>query len=291
LSRFGQTGEAVERAHRGQAEAVGGERVLSHALRSRLRRTARQAATALAFGVAGCSVLLLAFTVLPLLRLLPGTREARHARAQRTLHHVYGLLLAFMSRLGLTRIRYEGFERLRTPGGHLIVANHPSLIDFGIVIAQLPQLDCIVAEAWARSFWLGRVARAAGYVVNSRGAAAVDECAARLRAGRTVLLFPEGTRSPRAGLWPFRRGAAHVALRSGCDLELVTIHFDPPALMKGQPWWDVPDRRIEYLARVEEPVRSKDRAWEGESDVLAARRITAVVRTRMIEGLNRGPVQ
>ncbi|HTF34685.1 MAG TPA: lysophospholipid acyltransferase family protein [Myxococcota bacterium] len=291
MSRFGQTGEAMERAHRGQAAAVGAERVLAHALRCRLRRTTRQAATALVFGVAGCSALLLAFTVLPLCRLLPDTREARDARAQRIIHHGYGLLLGFMSLLGLTQIRYEGFERLRTPGAHLVVANHPSLIDFGIVIAQLPQVDCIVAEAWARSFWLGRVARAAGYVVNSRGAAAVDECVVRLRAGRTVLLFPEGTRSPQAGLWPFRRGAAHVALRSGCDVELVTIHLDPPVLMKGQPWWDVPDRRVEYFARVEPPVRVKDRAWEGKSDVLAARRITAAVRTRMIEGLNRGPVR
>jgi len=287
LSRFGHTGEAVERAHRGQASAVGEE----HALRDRLRRTARRVATALAFGVAGSSALVLAFTALPLCRLLPGTREVRDGRAQRVIHHAYGLLLAFMDFLGLTRIRYEGFERLRTPGPHLIVANHPSLIDFGIVIAQLPQVDCIVAEAWARNFWLGRVARAAGYIVNSKGAAAVDECVARLRAGRTVLLFPEGTRSPKAGLWPFRRGAAHVALRSGCDLELVTIHFDPPVLMKGQPWWDVSDRRVQYLARVEESVRAQDRAFEGESDVLAARRLTAAVRTRMIEGLNRGPIR
>jgi 1-acyl-sn-glycerol-3-phosphate acyltransferase len=287
LSRFGHTGEAVERAHRGQAAAVGEKRALAHAL----ERGLRQIATALAFGVAGASLLALAFVALPLSRVLPSTPQVRDARAQRLIHRTYGFLLSVMSFLGLTRIRYEGFERFRTPGPHLIVANHPSLIDFGILISQLPQADCIAAEAWASSFWLGRVARAAGYIVNSRGASVVDECVARLRAGRTVLLFPEGTRSPREGLWPFRRGAAHVALRSGFDLELVTIHCDPPALLKGQPWWDVPDRRIEYLARVEEPVRARDRAWQGASDVLAARRLTAVLRTRTIEGLNRGPFQ
>jgi len=291
LSRFGDTGEAVERAHRGQAAAVSEGRAPGHALSRGFGRTARQAAAALAFGVAGCGLLLLAFTLLPLCRILPGTPQTRDARAQRCIHRTYGFLLSFMSGLGLSRIRYEGFERLRTRGPHLIVANHPSLIDFGILISRLPQADCIVADAWARSFWLGRVARAAGYIVNSRGAAVVDECTARLRAGRTVLLFPEGTRSPRAGLWSFRRGAAHVALRSGCDLELVTIHCDPPALLKGQPWWDVPDRRIEYLARAEQPVRARDRAWEGASDVLAARRLTAVLRARTIEGLNRGAFQ
>ncbi len=289
MSRFGHTGEAVEETHRGQAAAVGEKRALVHALHRELKRTARQAATALAFGFAGGGLLLLAFVVLPLSRVAPGTPQARDARAQWLIHRTYRLLLAFMSGLGLSRVRYQGFERFRRPGPHLIVANHPSLIDFGIVIAQLPQVDCIVAESWARSFWLRRVARAAGYIVNSRGAGVVDECVSRLRAGRTVLLFPEGTRSPQRGLWPFRRGAAHVALRSGFDLEPVTIHCDPPALMKGQPWWDVPDRRIEYFARAEDPVRAKDRAWEGASDVLAARRLTAVLRTRTIEGLNRGP--
>ena len=291
MSRFGHTGEAVERAHREQAATVAERRTLTHAFSTGLRRSVRQAATALAFGVAGGGVLVLALGVLPLCRVLPGTPQMRDARAQRFIHRAYRLLFAVMSRLGLCRFRFEGFERLRTPGPHLIVANHPSLIDFGIVISQLPQADCIVAESWAQSFWFGRVARAAGYVVNSQGAAVVDECVARLRAGRTVLMFPEGTRSPPQGLWPFRRGAAHVALRSGVDLELVTIQSDPPALRKGQPWWDVPDRRIEYLARAEEPVRARDRAWEGASDVLAARRLTAVLRTRTIERLNRDPVQ
>jgi len=288
LSRFGHTGEAVERVHRREAAAAGEKGTLLGALRSGFRRTVRQAATALAFKAAGLGLLVLASVVLPLCRLLPGTGETRDARAQWCIHRTYGLLLAFMAGLGLSRIRYEGFQRLRTPGPHLVVANHPSLIDFGIVISQLPQADCIVAESWARSFWLGPIARAAGYIVNSRGAAVVDACVARLRAGRTVLLFPEGTRSPKGGLWPFRRGAAHVALRSGCDLELVTIRCDPPALMKGQPWWDVPDRRIEYLVCAEEPVRAKDHAWEGVSDVLKARRLTAALRTRTIEGLNRG---
>lgn len=291
MSQFGHTGEAVGPAHRGQAAVVGEKPALSHTPHRRLRRTARQGATALAFGLAGCGLVLLVSTVLPLCRVLPGSPQARDARAQWFIHRTYGYLLTVMSFLGLCRIRYEGFERFGRPGPHLVVANHPSLIDFGIVIAKLPQADCIVAESWARSFWLGRVARAAGYIVNSRGATVVDECLARLRAGRTVLLFPEGTRSPREGLWPFRRGAAHVALRSGCDIELVTIHCDPPALMKGQPWWDVPERKIEYLVRAEEPVCARDRAWEGASDVLAARRLNAVLRTRTIERLNRGPFQ
>ena len=44
----------------------------------------------------------------------------------------------------------------------------------------------------------------AGYVMNSSGAAAVDECVTRLREGRTLVLFPEGTRSPSGGLLPFQ---------------------------------------------------------------------------------------
>lgn len=255
--------------------------------RARASRLWRQARTGFAFVFFGVVALSLGFTAFPLCRLLPGTPAERDARAQRLIHWTYGFFVRSLSALGLTRMRFEGFERLRTSGPHLVVANHPTLIDFGIVISQLPQADCIVNEAWAKSFFVGRIARAAGYVVNTSGPQAVADSAARLAAGRTVLWFPEGSRSPRGGLRPFQRGAAHVALRSGCDLEPVTIRCEPLTLVKGEPWWDVPGQRAEYRIRVEEPVRLASVGREALSDGLAARRLTAALEDRVREGLRR----
>ena len=255
--------------------------------RARASRHWRQSRTGFAFVFFGVVALSLGFTAFPLCRLLPGTPAERDARAQRLIHWTYGFFVRSLSALGLTRMRFEGFERLRTSGPHLVVANHPTLIDFGILISQLPQADCIVSEAWAKSFFVGRIARAAGYVVSTSGAEAVADSAARLAAGRTVLWFPEGSRSSRGGLRPFQRGAAHVALRSGCDLEPVTIRCEPLTLVKGEPWWDVPEQCVEYRIRVEEPVCVASVGREALSDVLAARRVTAALENRIREGLRR----
>ena len=90
------------------------------------------------------------------------------------------------------------------------------------------------------------VVRGAGYVPNDTGESTLEACVARIRAGRTVLLFPEGTRSPRGELGPFRRGAAHVALAAGVPALPISISCRPPGLMRGQAWYEVPERRMQY---------------------------------------------
>jgi len=108
----------------------------------------------------------------------------------------------------------------------------------------------------------------------------IDACVARLAAGRSVVLFPEGSRSPEVGLRPFKRGVAHIALRSGAPILPVFLHCDPPALKKGQPWWAVPDRKLVFTLAVDAPVRAQDLVPPGESLTTprAARSITAALQ-------------
>src|SRR6185436_20227364 len=97
--------------------------------------------------------------------------------------------------------------------------------------------------------FLRGVVRRAGYLSNDHGDAIVAECVARLRDGRSVIVFPEGTRSPSTGLGAFQRGAAHIALTRGCPLLPVVITCRPPTLGKGARWHDVPDHRVEFVVR------------------------------------------
>jgi hypothetical protein len=50
-----------------------------------------------------------------------------------------------------------------------------------------------------------------------------------------------------------RRGAAQVAVRSGCRILPVTIQCDPPALTKGFSWWRVPARPWRLSLRFHPP--------------------------------------
>src|SRR4029079_4387587 len=72
------------------------------------------------------------------------------------------------------------------------------------------------------------------------GALVVPQALERLNAGMPVLVFPEGTRSPRDGMHPFKRGAFEIACRANVDVLPVLIRCDPPALGKGVPWYAIP---------------------------------------------------
>jgi 1-acyl-sn-glycerol-3-phosphate acyltransferase len=228
-----------------------------------------------AFGILSVA---LGLVVLPLARRLPGGRREADLRAQRALQRTARLYLRILAALGVLRLRVDGGERLRAGGPHLVVANHPTLLDVVALVSLAPQLDCIVNAARAEHPFLRRLASAAGYIRNDGGPAVVAEGARRLRLGRSLLVFPEGTRSPRGGLGLFQRGAAHIALASGYALLPVVIRCDPPALAKGERWYEAPDRRFELWLRVGDPISPRPLLESGLAPPVAARRLTAELR-------------
>ncbi|HEY5658642.1 MAG TPA: lysophospholipid acyltransferase family protein, partial [Myxococcota bacterium] len=214
------------------------------------------------------------------IRLLPsgrGLRSERTARSQlavqQRLHRAARLYLRILARAGLLRITLHDVERLRGRGPHLVVSNHPTLVDFVVLCSLMPQADCIVNPARARNPLLRQLVRAAGYVRNDAGAALVRECAERLGRGRSLVVFPEGTRSPAGALGPFQRGAAHIALNVGCDIVPVVITCDPPALWKRWKWSDLPEGPIHVTVRVREPVSWRPIGESGFSSSVAARKL------------------
>jgi 1-acyl-sn-glycerol-3-phosphate acyltransferase len=102
------------------------------------------------------------------------------------------------------------------------------------------------------------------------------------------MIFPEGSRSPVKGLGRLGRGAAHVALRTGCRMLPVVITCDPPTLKKGQPWYSVPTSRLRYRLSVGTPFTAAQIVGSDLSPPIAARKITAHVRKQFELGLERG---
>jgi 1-acyl-sn-glycerol-3-phosphate acyltransferase len=244
----------------------------------RLEALARTLGTGFLFAVFGLGAWLLASAVLPLI-----VRRKRHGAerelfAQQVLHRSFGWYIRLGSVLRLFSLSTRGDERLRGDAT-LVVANHPTLLDVVFLISCMPQADCIVKrQAWRNPFFRG-IVTAAGYIPNDDGEAVVAECVARLRAGRSVILFPEGSRSPLGGLGPFKRGAAHIAQTSGAPITPVAIGCDPPALMKGQPWYALPNRKLIFSLAVGEPLHVGDLLPEQCPRAIAARRITAKLRS------------
>ncbi len=255
---------------------------------TRLRHWARVGSFAFGFAAFGVLCLMLTFVVFPLMRLGRGSREEHELRAQRVVYQQFQLYLRILRALDIAEVSVSGEERLREPGAHLLVANHPTLIDVIVLGSLMPQLDCVVKRAaWSNPFMLG-VIKATGYLANDDGVELIEEGAARLRRGRSLLLFPEGTRSPLDGLHPFQRGAAHLALRTGLPILPVHIHCEPRGVMKGQKWWDVPPGRMHFSVEICKPLHAKDLLEPGEPRGRAARRLTATLRDFYVNKLHSG---
>lgn len=245
----------------------------------RLRRILGTGCSFLLFGVAG---LLMGAVVSPLLGLRERDPAIRELRVQALIQRCFAAFTGFMEWTGVISVSAVGIGALAEGGPHLLVANHPTLIDVVLLGALLPQMDCVVKrEMWSNPLMRG-VVQGAGYLPNDGGEATVQACLHRLRAGRTVLLFPEGTRSPQGGLGRLQRGAAHVALASGAPLVPVTITCRPPGLMRGQKWYDVPERRMQLRL---ERGSSIPADAQGASRSVAARRLTRELREHFEKGI------
>lgn len=237
-------------------------------------RLARIAGSGFLFSVFGLGAVALAAALLPVARLQARPHRPADLVAQRWISRAFGLFLRLGRLIRIWDFEVSGFDRPR-PQGALIVANHPTLIDVVLLLARLPQCDCVVKRAAWRNPALAGIVRAAGYVPNDDGPAMIEACVERLRAGRTLLLFPEGSRSPEAGFRRFERGAAHVAIQSRCPILPVYIDCRPPALKKGQAWYALPNATMRFRLRAGQTIDVGD--WIDERDPIgiSARRVNA----------------
>jgi 1-acyl-sn-glycerol-3-phosphate acyltransferase len=125
--------------------------------------------------------------------------------------------------------------------------------------------------------------RAAAYVCNDRGPELVEDCIASLRAGGNLIVFPEGTRTPRDGSIELKRGAANIAVRGACAVTPVLIGCEPPTLGKGDKWWRVPPRQASFRIEVRDDIAIERFTGPGVSDTVAARRLTEYLQHYFME--------
>ncbi len=225
---------------------------MAETLLSRLNHGWRVVATGVSFAAFGIGGLILWALLLPLL-LLVRSAPRRQRIARRLVQLSFAGHIALMHRLGVLTYEIIGRERLQREG-LLVLANHPTLIDVVFLISLLPNADCVVKRAVASNLFMRGPVRAAGYVSNDDGAGLVDDCIAAVRAGGTLVIFPEGTRSVPGQPSRLQRGAANIAVRGGLDITPVRISCIPSTLGKGQKWYRVPPRRFHVRIEVGEDI-------------------------------------
>ena len=105
----------------------------------------------------------------------------------------------------------------------------------------------------------------------------VEDCIAAVRAGGSLVIFPEGTRSVPGQSLRLQRGAANIAVRGELDVTPVHIRCSPATLGKEQKWYRVPPRRFHVRIEVGEDIQIHPFLADtptSKGDALAARRLT-----------------
>ncbi|HEY3450020.1 MAG TPA: lysophospholipid acyltransferase family protein [Myxococcales bacterium] len=190
----------------------------------------------------------LAYLILPLVRWRTrGTEEDKAAECRRWLGDAWIFFHDYMRFWGLISYQSWHLSQPLPKGPLVVIANHPTLIDVTAVVSAWPQLVCVAKPEHFRSPLIGRLLGYCGYINSGdsglfSAATVVTNSVEALKKGAQVLIFPEGTRSPRNGLHKFRQGAFEMAARAGVPIQPVFISCDPPTLMRGQHWWEVPER-------------------------------------------------
>ncbi|HEX7553625.1 MAG TPA: lysophospholipid acyltransferase family protein, partial [Geothrix sp.] len=144
----------------------------------------------------------------------------------------------------------------------IFIGNHASLFDPPLMISTLPCRPVFMAKReLARVPFLGWVIWLADFIFidrGHRGAArrSLKQAARRIRAGQSIVAFPEGTRSRDGHLLPFKKGSFLLALEAGVPVVPFAIQGGPEILPKGT--WRV--QGGPYLIRVGAPLEPGDYA-------------------------------
>lgn len=197
-------------------------------------------------------VMLLAwnFVALLLYPLLPRNRGIRVGRA--AIAGTFRTFWAIAARAGMLRIDARVLDALRDEPGLIFVANHPSLLDAMILVARLPKSACVMKAELMRNVFLGPGARLARYIRNDSTRGMIRLAVEDLKSGGQLVMFPEGTRTTRQPIDPFRPGVTLIAKLAGAPIQSVFIDTDSPYLGKGWPLGRLPPLPIVFGVRLGE---------------------------------------
>ena len=138
------------------------------------------------------------------------------------------------------RIVLPDAERAAPGEARLFASNHVSWFDVFVLGSVLPRYRFVAKAELFRIPIFGPAARAVGTIPiqrDNRKAAfgAYEEAARQIRAGSSVVVFPEGTRGSSYGLRPFKKGPFVLATAAGVPI-VPTVVYGTIAVQPRDPW-------------------------------------------------------
>jgi 1-acyl-sn-glycerol-3-phosphate acyltransferase len=142
-------------------------------------------------------------------------------------------------RLGGVRITVQGREKIPTGRAVVFMPNHQSNADSPAILAQLPPVLVLVKREFFRVPILGQAMKLRGFIPvdrrnRERALEAVRLALNSLKAGKSFLVFPEGTRSQDGRLQQFKQGVFLMAMQAGVPIVPISVSGACKIMGKGQ---------------------------------------------------------
>lgn len=181
---------------------------------------------------------------------------------------IWGRLFCYVF---LIPVRIHGKENIRPGQSYVIVANHQSFFDIFALYGHIGiKFKWLMKKEIGNIPFVGWACKAAGHVCIDRSSAmhsyeSLNKVKKQLSNGMSVIIFPEGTRTPDGRIQKFKRGSFQIA----ADLQLPVL----PVTIKGcyqvmsRHDWHVNRHSIDIL--INEPQTMTCSAREDASDTSA----------------------
>ena len=167
------------------------------------------------------------------------------------------------------RLRVNGKENLVKGGNYLLIANHSSLFDIMAIMAFYPGIAWFGREYLLKIPLFGFVLGKTGYIpmkkVNHTNTKKMLEQLVDSSDGRTIAIFPEGTRTSDGKINRFHRGFIHVLKASSLDVLPVTLNGLYSLKPKNRFYIDF-SSRINVI--IHKPVKNEDLKRKDDNEII-----------------------
>jgi len=150
-------------------------------------------------------------------------------RKGRVVHHyarLWGKVALLANRV---KVKIEGMENLNGEGPYVFMSNHQGSYDIFALLGHLPyQFKWLAKKELFSIPFFGWTMAAAGYISIDREGTretveAMNVAAQKIRDGMSVVIFPEGSRSPDGSIQPFKKGGFTLAVKSKVPVVPIAI--------------------------------------------------------------------
>ncbi|AQQ70137.1 1-acyl-sn-glycerol-3-phosphate acyltransferase [Limihaloglobus sulfuriphilus] len=157
------------------------------------------------------------------------------------------------------RTDFNGSENVPSEGAYLLLCNHQSYMDpvFCAAAVKNRKLCFLARESLFRNRFFGALIRSLNAIPVRRGEAdiaAMKRVIARLKDGKIVCMYPEGTRTVTGKISPIKPGFTLLCRRGGAGVVPMVIEGMFDAWPKGQKY----PKRGKVHVKIGEPISYED---------------------------------